>query len=84
MEHWSVNNFICSINTLITGQKFPTKSLELFLQASVHFNEVIPLVPEGMTQDPFCVGLNSYAEVSNTVFCFKKIRVKYFCMICKN
>ena len=46
------------------GQKFPTKSLELFLQASVHFNEVIPPVPEGFVEDPFCVGLNCYAEVS--------------------
>ncbi|XP_065919140.1 AP-5 complex subunit mu-1-like [Dysidea avara] len=45
------------------GQKFPTKSLELFLQATVHFPEVIPPVPEGVVVDPFCVGLNSYAEV---------------------
>ena len=50
----------------LTGQKFPTKSLELFLQASVHFNEVIPPVPEGFVEDPFCVGLNCYAEVSNS------------------
>lgn len=59
---------MCKIIVLIgspTGQKFPTKSLELFLQASVHFNEVIPPVPEGFVEDPFCVGLNCYAEVSN-------------------
>ena len=50
------------------GQKFPTKSLELFLQATVHFPEVIPPVPEGVKQDPFCVGLNSYAEVCHSSY----------------
>ena len=32
----------------------------------MHFNEVIPPVPEGFVEDPFCVGLNCYAEVSNS------------------
>jgi len=54
---------MCVCVCMCVGQKFPTKSLELFLQATVHFPEVIPPVPEGVVQDPFCVGLNSYAEV---------------------
>lgn len=50
--------------------------MELFLQASVHFNEVVPPVPEGFVEDPFCVGLNCYAEVRDiltTVLIFYNI-----------
>ena len=54
--------YLFTIHWYFVDQKFPTKSLELFLQATVHFPEVIPPVPEGVV-DPFCVGLNSYAEV---------------------
>ena len=48
------------------GQKFPSKSLEVSVQATLHFPEYPPLAPPEVNEDPFCVGLNSYADVSLT------------------
>ena len=44
-----------------TGQKFPGKSLEVSLQATVHFHEN-PMLSS--SDDPFCTGLNAYIDVS--------------------
>lgn len=48
------------------GQKFPSKSLEVSVQATLHFPEYPPPAPPEVNEDPFCVGLNSYADVSLT------------------
>ena len=47
-----------------TGQKFPSKSLEVSLQATVHFHENPVL---SASDDPFCTGLNAYIDVSARV-----------------
>lgn len=44
------------------GNKFPSKSLELFLNATVYFGDHLP-GQTSSTEDPFCVGLNAYIEV---------------------
>ena len=43
-----------------TGQRFPTKSLEVSLQATVHFPNN-PVLSDD--DDPFCTGLNAYIDV---------------------
>ena len=48
------------LNFVPVGQKFPGKTLELSLQATVHFYD--GPVPPG-DDDPFCVGLNAYIDV---------------------
>ena len=45
---------------MFTGQKFPNKSLEVSLQATVHFHENPVL---SASDDPFCRGLNAYIDV---------------------
>ena len=45
----------------ITGQKFPHKSLEVSLQATVHFYDN---AVASDTDDAFCTGLNAYIDVS--------------------
>lgn len=50
---------------VLTGQKFPSKGLELSLQASVHFYEHFPSGYTSTTDDdPFCIGPNAYVDVS--------------------
>ena len=47
------------------GQKFPSKTLEATLQAKVQFEEYNEKKQApGTYEDPFCVGLNTYASVS--------------------
>lgn len=54
---------------LLLGQKFPSKTLEASLNAIVHFGEKRQQVVEnqpmatGFNEDPFCTGINSYAQV---------------------
>ncbi|XP_078590303.1 AP-5 complex subunit mu-1-like [Branchiostoma floridae x Branchiostoma japonicum] len=46
------------------GQKFPTKSLEVQLNATVTFADNMATPPHSLLQeDPFCTGLNSYAQL---------------------
>lgn len=51
------------------GQKFPSKTLEASLNATVHFGEKRQQAAEnqpiatGFIEDPFCTGINSYAQV---------------------
>ena len=53
---------------LILGQKFPTKALELSLQASVHFYEhTAPDYVSTTDDNPFCTGSNSYVDVRNCI-----------------
>ena len=47
------------------GQKFPSKTLELSLQATVRFPDQYTPAGGVDTDDPFCVGLNTYADVSH-------------------
>jgi len=46
---------------LFTGQKFPSKSLSVSLDASVNFVESKSTSPG---DDPFCVDQNTYAKVN--------------------
>jgi AP-5 complex subunit mu-1 len=46
------------------GQRFPSKTLELSLQATVRFPDHYTPTGGVDTDDPFCVGLNTYADVS--------------------
>ena len=59
------------IISCIIGQKFPSKSLEVSLQATVHFHENPVL---SSSNDPFCTGLNAYIDVSlqwsKSVWCY--------------
>ena len=49
---------------LPSGQKFPAKTMEVSLQATIQFPDHFA-PPSGVDQeDPFCVGLNTYADVS--------------------
>ncbi len=48
-----------------SGQKFPSKTLELSLQATLTFPEYSPPPSSAMSEDPFCEGLNAYADVSS-------------------
>ncbi|GAB1608634.1 AP-5 complex subunit mu-1-like [Argonauta hians] len=41
------------------GQKFPSKSLEVFLTSTLILNKQLPTKPD-MYEDPFCIDLNSY------------------------
>lgn len=45
------------------GQKFPSKTLEMSLQASISFPEHHTPTGGEAEDDPFCVGLNAYADV---------------------
>lgn len=51
------------------GQKFPSKTLEASLNATVHFGEKRQQGADsqsagvGFVEDPFCTGINSYAQV---------------------
>ena len=57
------------MNYCASGQKFPVRSLELSLQATVHFKE-------GSTEDlPFYVGSNSYIEVIAERFSYDSVVV---------
>ena len=49
----------------VAGQCFPQKTLEISLQATLHFPDRPPPPPPGLEEDPFCVGLNAYVDVSN-------------------
>jgi len=54
---------------LYVGQKFPSKTLELSLQASVHFYEHnAPDYVSTTDDDPFCSGSNSYIDVRLNFF----------------
>lgn len=56
------NNYY--VLSMKTGQKFPVKSLEVSLQATVHFHDnPVPSVGD----DPFCTGLNAYVDVSKSI-----------------
>ena len=46
------------------GQRFPSKGLEISLQASVHFHEYSTQESIQSKGDSFCVGANSYIDVS--------------------
>ena len=46
----------------LTGQKFPSKTLEASLLATVHFKDAVQPT-KNFIEDPFCTGLNSYAQV---------------------
>ena len=46
----------------ISGQRFPSKSLEMSLQANVHFFEKEPEL-SSIEGDMFCKGANSYIDV---------------------
>lgn len=56
------------------GQKFPSKTLEASLNATVHFGEKRQQGADsqsagvGFVEDPFCTGINSYAQVIKTAF----------------
>lgn len=51
------------------GQKFPSKTLEASLNATVHFGERKQQTGDqsqqsaAFVEDPFCTGINSYAQV---------------------
>ncbi|XP_033109120.1 AP-5 complex subunit mu-1-like isoform X2 [Anneissia japonica] len=45
------------------GQKFPSRSLEVSLQATIKFGDIDDSQATNMYDDPFCVGLNSYAQI---------------------
>jgi len=60
---FQVNKYVWYV---CAGQKFPSKSLEVSVQATLHFPEYPPPAPPEVNEDPFCVGLNSYADVSLT------------------
>jgi AP-5 complex subunit mu-1 len=44
------------------GTKFPSKSLELHMNATVYFGDLLP-AQSSSDDDPFCVGLNAYTEI---------------------
>ena len=46
------------------GTKFPSKSLEMHMNATVYFSDHLP-GQSSSGDDPFCVGLNAYIEVSS-------------------
>ena len=52
----------------VAGQRFPSKTLELSLQATVRFPDHYTPTSGVDTDDPFCVGLNTYADVSLAFF----------------
>lgn len=54
--------------TFIVGQKFP-KGLEMSLQANVHFfeQEPAPSSADSSGVNDFCIGVNSYIDVSALV-----------------
>lgn len=51
------------------GQKFPSKTLEVSMNATIHFGERKQQTGDqsqqdvGFVEDPFCTGINSYAQV---------------------
>ncbi|XP_078000714.1 AP-5 complex subunit mu-1-like [Glandiceps talaboti] len=45
------------------GQKFPSRSLEVELNGIVYFKDYNPPEKSENTDDPFCVGLNAYAQL---------------------
>ncbi|XP_071962406.1 AP-5 complex subunit mu-1-like [Antedon mediterranea] len=45
------------------GQKFPSRLLEVSLQATVEFGDVSEIQGANVFDDPFCVDLNSYAQI---------------------
>ena len=66
----------CGVVT--SGQKFPSKTLEMSLQATVQFpDHYTP--PSGVdSDDPFCVGVNTYADVSITHCVYPVMSTMYF------
>ena len=45
------------------GTKFPPKTLEVMLKATVYFSKY-EVTPGNRFDEQFCVGLNSYAQAS--------------------
>ena len=62
---YNVIHVMCLL--LSSGQKFPSKTLEISLQATVHFSDHYPPPSGRDNDDPFCVGVNAYADVSDSV-----------------
>lgn len=54
---------------IYVGQKFPSKTLEVSLNATIHFGERKQQTGDqsqqdaGFVEDLFCTGINSYAQV---------------------
>ena len=60
---------VCVLCAVHAGQKFPSKTLEMSLQATLYFPDHPPPASPEVQEDPFCVGLNSYADVSPFPVC---------------
>ena len=52
-----------------SGQKFPSKGMEVSLQATILFPDHYTPLSGTDSDDPFCVGLNTYADVSPVALC---------------
>ena len=70
MEHWYTHTHTHTGNSQsITspnpnlGQRFPSKTMEMSLQATIHFPDKYTPLNGVDSDDPFCVGLNTYADV---------------------
>ena len=49
---------------LLSGQKFPNKTLEVTMSAIVHLGDKVKAVAASTPEDQFCVGHNAYCQVS--------------------
>ena len=72
---------------VFAGQRFPSKTLETSLQATILFpDHYTPPPASGDSDDPFCVGLNAYADVSMCV-CVRtdvSVCVRAYICLCVN
>ena len=62
------NNLSNTVLLLLLGQKFPYKTLEASLNATVYFGEkkqqtTADNQQNSFVEDPFCTGINTYAQV---------------------
>lgn len=88
----SLTSMVYCLVASSTGQKFPSRSLETSLNATVTFQDDVSGSAKAggeaakaaaeFVEDPFCVGLNAYAEVGNgfgIFFIFPCLTLVSFC-----